>query len=385
MFKKFRQKIEEKKYSNSFFWKSLIFGEDLVWNMGILKILEIINSINLKINPKYLFLDKNMRFVVSKRWAGFGDSLISLVNAWRYAKNTKRTLVIDWRFSRYLPESKIKTNAFSLFFKPITDIEGVPIICDDSVNNLNYPVPFFPDKWNDTNINQKEFNYYWAGWKIDKNEANDLIKIKKDAPASVVVFDVPLYKTGLSLRSYRKFLSKLKLREPIQKKVDDFVDKNFKGKKVIGLHLRHGNNECKGYYKKKWWVDESKIIDKCYEAIKEAERKIGCKCIVFLCTDSKYTEKKFKSIIPNIITRKKRFAPLNKGPLHVPSLGIKGAVDALVEMFLLSHCDALIYYPRSCFTMYPRMCKKYIFEKCLHDFDFTEYIMRLINGYCLPK
>jgi hypothetical protein len=79
------------------------------------------------------------RFAVSVRRTGIGDCLVSLSSAWHYAKRTGRTLVTDWRYSRYTPD--YRTNAFSLLFEPVSEIGGVPVTCDDSVNELKLPEP----------------------------------------------------------------------------------------------------------------------------------------------------------------------------------------------------------------------------------------------------
>ena len=81
------------------------------------------------------------KFVVSRRISGLGDCIISMIGAWHYAKLTGRTLVVDWRSSLYLKDKK--QNAFSVYFKPISEIGGVPIICDDAVKALKLPTSVY--------------------------------------------------------------------------------------------------------------------------------------------------------------------------------------------------------------------------------------------------
>ena len=81
------------------------------------------------------------RYVISRRWTGWGDCIASLLSARRYARRTGRTLIIDWRGSCYMASSG--RNAFSAFFEPLRMLEGVPVIGDDSVGSVNYPQPVY--------------------------------------------------------------------------------------------------------------------------------------------------------------------------------------------------------------------------------------------------
>lgn len=96
------------------------------------------------------------RYVISKRSAGLGDSLVSLTSAWRYAKMTRRTLIVDWRFSCYSNDPT--TNVFPLLFHPVSEIDGVPVWCDQSIEHHSFPGPFYPPEWNSENVHAKKVN-----------------------------------------------------------------------------------------------------------------------------------------------------------------------------------------------------------------------------------
>ncbi|MBB4577500.1 hypothetical protein GGI59_006400 [Rhizobium lentis] len=131
---------------------------------------------------------KRDRYVVSRRRTGFGDCLWSLAAAWRYAQRTGRTLAIGWRGSCYLNQPF--TNAFTVFFEPIQDIAGVRVICDDQINQLSFPGPFFPSWWNKPTIE----SVYRPDEQIfpERDELTELLQAQDDTDTNRVVCDACL-------------------------------------------------------------------------------------------------------------------------------------------------------------------------------------------------
>jgi hypothetical protein len=70
----------------------------------------------------------NERYVLSNRIAGLGDRLICLAAAWLYARDTGRSLVVDWRFSCGRIEDS--ANAFPLCFCPASKLSGDSFLCE---------------------------------------------------------------------------------------------------------------------------------------------------------------------------------------------------------------------------------------------------------------
>ena len=78
--------------------------------------------------------------------AGIGDHLSSVLGCWRYAKQTGRTLVVDWRGSRFNTDHS--TNAFFRFFQQTDSIAGVPVIADDDLSEIyTETADFYWSKW----------------------------------------------------------------------------------------------------------------------------------------------------------------------------------------------------------------------------------------------
>src|ERR1700733_11022962 len=76
------------------------------------------------------------RYVISiRRHTGLGDHLICLAAAWRFARDTGRVLVADWRFSPYTLAAK--DNLFPLCFEVPSSLAGVPFIGANDVGELS--------------------------------------------------------------------------------------------------------------------------------------------------------------------------------------------------------------------------------------------------------
>jgi hypothetical protein len=82
------------------------------------------------------------RYVIARHCAGgIGDHLSYLVGSWGIAKRTGRTLVIDWRGSRFNTDPTLGRDCFADYFVVPQTIAGIKIVADGRVSSLNYPTP----------------------------------------------------------------------------------------------------------------------------------------------------------------------------------------------------------------------------------------------------
>jgi Nodulation protein Z (NodZ) len=274
------------------------------------------------------------RILISKKSTGLGSDMATFVGACSYSKQTSRTLVVDWRDSLYLPDRSI--NAFPRLFRKIDQVEGVKVICDDSVAERSYPSPV---------IALKSWDY---GKYLALLEAGDDL----EAPTllSTRTFHV-LPSTSLQ----RKFFRALQLHDDVQERIRTFKRKEFAGSTVIGVHLRHGNGERLGG-RRNPSLDEccERIARSCQEISIRIGKQIGKDCRIFVCTDSPQAEECLKSRLPGVVTFDKHFRKAGAGQMHIRSLGLSNAKDAQVEMFLLASCASLVY-SNSWFSYYARV------------------------------
>lgn len=291
------------------------------------------------------------RFIVSRRRSGFGDSLWSLAPAWRYAQLTKRTLVIDWRGSCYLDAPF--TNAFSLFFEPNRAIDGVPVISDDSVNQLSLPGPFFPSWWNkaviDTVYRPDEQIF------LERDQLQELFRSQQDIDAKTIICDACLMFLG-DAESEKQVFHSLQLKDEIKARIESVYREYFHGYSVIGVHVRHGNGEdLLGLTP--YWADPDDALQQVCATIERAKSLPHEHPVrVFLCTDSAKVLDAVSAKFPDLFILPKQFRADQAGPLHRPALGIDGARMALVEMYLLARCNTVIRFPvKSAFSRYARL------------------------------
>ncbi|MCA1493648.1 nodulation protein NodZ [Ensifer sp. NBAIM29] len=305
----------------------------------------------------------NNRYVLSRRRTGFGDCLWSLAAAWRYAQRTGRTLAVDWRGSCYLDQPF--TNAFPVFFEPIKDIAGVPFICDDQINDLSFPGPYFPNWWNKPAI---ECVYRPDGQVFrERDELDELFRAQDDVEANTVVCDACLM-WRCDEEAERQIFCSVKPRAEIQARIDAIYQKHFYGYSTIGVHVRHGNGEDVMDHAP-YWADPDLAVHQVCTAIDAAKALPHPKPVrVILCTDSAQVLDQVSTRVPDLLTIPKSFRAHQSGPLHSADLGVEGGISALVEMYLLGLCDTVIRFPpTSAFTRFARLSVSRVIEFDLND------------------
>lgn len=312
--------------------------------------------------------EKAQKLIVSRRVSGLGDCLISLSSAWYYAKLTGRTLVIDRRWSRYLRERN--KNAFSAFFEPLTEIAGVPVISDDSVSTLQYPSPIY-SRYTRKNGLRGLFGQiaqvieiklpFVLAYEDAVADELALVRSAQDVEEPTIIFRCCLRDVPMTEEARRSFLAHLKPQKAIQEEIDCYVREQFPGRKVIAVHVRHGNGGNILNHTP-YWVDENRAINEICQQIHRARSTLGAECLVFLCTDSKRVLEFIRSRVPNVIAREKYFRPDNTGEMHARKTfstqnRSRSGQEAVIEMFLLARADTLLCYPPgSFFSYYARIC-----------------------------
>jgi hypothetical protein len=293
------------------------------------------------------------RYVVSVRLTGLGDRIICLCAAWRFARNTQRTLLADWRYSAYAPAAT--ENLFPLCFEPQPVLAGVPFIGDDSVARVRLPRPRYPAIWEDETLRQLPFLRPKATVLTDRDTAVKLIRSGNDLAAPTVVFDACINDGIISWAEARSFLAALRPAAQAAAHVVAFRETHLRPGPTIGLHVRHGNGGITGHAR--YWESFDEAIARCQRAVEIARDRIGHDAIVLLCTDSSDVQGALVERIPGVIWRNKVFRRSGEGELHLWREACLGRDDALVEL-LLAECDALIRYPPgSFFSFYAAVMK----------------------------
>jgi len=285
------------------------------------------------------------RYVVSLRPTGLGDRLVCLCAAWRFARNTGRTLLVDWRGSRYVDNPEV--NLFSLCFSNTGELAGVPLrVAASGMDPL--PAPAFPDHWNRDDWLAEP----WRGPKEDSFAIRDqvvtVIKSGADIDAPTIILNACVNDGVTDFADARHFYQALRPLPHIVMAVEEYYRSHLAGGPSIGLHVRHGNGgNILGHARH--WVTLEEGLERCLKGVALARSRTGPDAPIFLCTDSSEVLAAITSAVPNVLVRPKTLRPQGEGELHHGSAAHRGREDALVEMLLLAHCDVLIRYPPASF------------------------------------
>jgi hypothetical protein len=296
------------------------------------------------------------RYVLSLRRAGLGDRLICFAAACKYARDTNRALVVDWRKSNYSGRrrgllgfrSRGHENLFLSCFESPSSIGSVPVIATDDFDTGALPRPVFPKLWDDGGLLSRPWSAPPDGFAGDRERAVELIRSGADRPERTVIFSACVNDGIVLAREARAILSALRPVAVVAKQVESFAEQNRFADGVIGVHVRHGNGgDIMGHAK--FWTSFAPTLDRIARAIGAARDRLGFEAPVLLCTDSSQVQDALTARVAKLLTRPKAFRKPGEGELHLGRGAGRGVDDALIEMMLLARCKVLIRYPPGSF------------------------------------
>lgn len=341
---------------------------------------------------------RNIKVVVARHcFGGIGDHLSCLIGAWWLARRTGRTLVVDWRGSRFNADPAMRNNCFLSYFEPRQTLAGVPVIADNSVADLQYPMPIWPEKWTAAGL---------AGLNHLKHSAaevaavNHLVTSDTD-PAEPTIVVNQWVEPPPPPAAVKELLADLPLARRIRMEAQQFWDKEIGSAFAVGIHIRHGNGENVGARAAYWlgpialmrqlslnarndvhrpglfgrFSDNmpASLVGASNQAAAErrfcrrvardyralAERLGASNAVPFLFCDSTQIIETMRELLPNLVVRPKLLPAKGEGPLHqfeadaanaVSQQAIRGGtvpeqitLDMFVELDLMQRCQALIY------------------------------------------
>lgn len=328
------------------------------------------------------------RYVIARAPnGGIGDHLSCLVGAWWFAKRTRRTLVVDWRGSRFSADPSGSSNCFTDFFCHRDIMEGVEVISDQSVSEMRYDGPFFPAKWNRENL---AATCHVKHTQEEVDEINRLVTSSEDRPEPTVAFNQWIHPAPPK-NEVRSLLRVLQFAEPIRAAADEVWQRSVPGGSALAVHIRHGNGENIGA-RAAYWLDpirffrqlrlnasadihragthgrfadnmpeslirslrlvgsESRFLQRVCRAVRRMQQRTANATPILFC-DAQAVADEFVRTMPGAVVLGKYFRKPNAGPLHALPVAHDEAGHAsrkliffemAVEMELMRRCSGLV-------------------------------------------
>lgn len=281
----------------------------------------------------------NKKYILVKGSSGLGNRILAAATAILYGEISSRKVIIDWSDGSY---SKDNINAFFTYFKAdnLADLKDLPIT--ESIH---------PPLWKGRL--KKSFGGLKNELKLrgysDMSCDVDTLNYQED----ILVFCAYNSKIHTMRRLFNNqfsYLNKMTnpqilktiisqnfhLQTEIKEQIEQFKSKHF-GEYNIGVHIRYSDMKIP--------------LDKIYQQVKKVTKKYK-QAKIFLATDSEQILKDFQNTYDNVIVTEKWFSPSGKR-LHqnwdeCPDR-LENGRQALIDLYLLSKCDSLIFSSQSSF------------------------------------
>lgn len=270
--------------------------------------------------------------VVTRKHTGLGSDLVSVVGAIHYARKTHRDVVIDWRSSLYLRDRG--QNLFPCLFQVQGEFEGVRIhVWDEGFADKHLPGPL---------LRCKDWDF--------ENYHLEMTGPPRPANASVII-ERPMHHVP-PVASQAEMFKCISPLPHLSDRIDSFHERELRDRKVIGVHLRHGNGERLGQQR-----DDlaTRSVEGLSDLMIARIRQVwGGDVKVFVCSDSHEFRDAFCRKWPQSCHLGSTIGMAGTGPIHRALSGLKNAEDAVAEMWLLARCHGIVYNP-SWFSHYARV------------------------------
>lgn len=312
-------------------------------------------------------MEDKLRVLLLKGKAGLGNRLLSLLGSILYCRLHDRLLCVDWSDGTYASKGE---DAFPMAFS--CDFPSI------AFSKINFHSDIYPPIWRDnlslsvTEIIDKFDPDYWDDETAVFSKYS--IRFSSEPPLNQVVVrwsyhdDVGEFYRPLGMVWYSEKRRFKLLRETFQRylslegellvELEAHSKRQLLGK-TIGVHVRYTDN------KSPLKVLLSRL-DRLSRTHKDAK--------IFLSTDSAMIEEKLRALYLDRIITTNKLLSAQKGPLHRQGRGDEARRSSMLDMYLLSRCDYLIYSSRSTFGYCAALMSKQPLENL---FDCLEVFQRL--------
>ncbi len=259
--------------------------------------------------------------------------------------------MVLWTNSVYLKD-KTK-NSFYYFFEVPAVIDGVRLIRIDKLSRVLYFLIFawnyffpFPNLYQCikqvfNKVTKKPLQVSADAMNPRSMRIRNRVIQGKDLRSRFVFLD-----TCLIPHNYLKpFYDSLSINEQFKKKLEDFEQKHFANKKVIGVHLRYDYNKPEEHFLINQAKEEQSIVfDGHYARIKKVIKENigeGQEYAIYFTTNSKLLENEMGKRLKNLVN----YASNSKPPKKISVrnfLNEKNNESTIIDFFLLKDVDVLV-------------------------------------------
>jgi hypothetical protein len=289
------------------------------------------------------------RYLLVKGFSGIGNRMVALAEAVVYARLSRRTLVVDWNDSLYSSDGM---DVFHRLFESPAAGTITAIPPDASVapaiwsGQLERPFDRMVERYGlhfgteararlsiDPDLDYREtvavlYDYTFRSPKLQDRAA-----------------PLPVAWRGLGEEDLLRTVLRECVRPSasITARVDEFARRRF-GAPTIGVHVRQTDNMGAIV------IDRKGVSVSAIDAALTQRLIADPHATIFIATDNRAVQDDFCRRYERVVVHPKWHPPIPGQPIHGHARSPdrrRAAEDALVDLYLLARCDALIYSSRS--------------------------------------
>jgi hypothetical protein len=266
-------------------------------------------------------------FVITRKRTGIGSDLASAAGGYALAVRTGRDLVIDWRESLYLREPD---NLFGRLFDVPEQIGPCRIVV--------------PEHDVEPDLSGRTVRF-------GKHDAHDLDEELRHSGPSLAHHSL-ITSTIHDSRHWRlqqTFLAALTPKPHVVDRIESFWTDAMRGRVVAGIHIRDGNGENLLFNRSEFFRRGlGHVFASVRQFLDAADPRPDR---ILICSDSRLVRERCRSEFGNVAWFGSDIGEPGEGRIHTSARGIRGAEEAVIEMWLLARCDFLLFNP-SWFSYY---------------------------------
>lgn len=316
-------------------------------------------------NQGRTLMEKSQQVLIVKGKAGLGNRFLSVLGCIAYCSANNRWLCIDWSDGTYAAKGE---DAFGLTFRcNVPSVSLAEVVDKKDVvpliwrNNLRRSVEemideYDPKFWDDEMAVFPRYSIqFWRG--DHQNEVVVRWSYHDDIGEFFPRLGMRFFNEGCRFQFLRCIVQKhIKLQDSLHRELETHSARLLIGE-TIGIHIRYTDN------KSPLPVLLARLE---HLAVLRSSAKI------FLATDNAKIETRLKGMYPGRVLTIGKYMPEDGSPLHHQRQGFEAMRYAMLDMFLLSKCDFLIYSSRStfgyCAALMSQAPSVNIFD-CLHSWQ----------------